>query len=303
MTLSSEWVLWCLMSRWVVVAVITAICVRKSPAILIIITLFLAQYFSAIKVLPQFGLQNSLAGIHPTILLAIYAILVLFGIGYCNVSLRGGYLYVVSILALTIALGGLWAFQEYTWGGWWNWDSVETPSAVLWFFLLLYFIHGTPLTTVLTAKWHYLSILVVLLNTFMVRYSDSGSVHAFTSSLTNYSLYYGVGWITSPSTVTLLRSLLSSFPAYTFGKKILLTFILVVARTFFLLKSKSQFTYINLNAHVCWLVLVTWCLSLNWNYIDVFKGTSAGLYFKGLWVKPQTFVLLGSINHLTYLMN
>jgi hypothetical protein len=39
-----------------------------------------------------------------------------------------------------LALGSWWAFQEGTWGGWWNWDSSEV-FGLEFFLLILYVTH------------------------------------------------------------------------------------------------------------------------------------------------------------------
>ena len=51
----------------------------------------------------------------------------------------------IMLAAFLTMLGGWWAFQEGTWGGWWNWDSSEVLALVLGlisvFFLHFYTIH------------------------------------------------------------------------------------------------------------------------------------------------------------------
>ena len=43
------------------------------------------------------------------------------------------------VLTITLSLGGWWALQEGSWGGWWNWD----PSEVFGLLILLFFIVRT----------------------------------------------------------------------------------------------------------------------------------------------------------------
>jgi cytochrome c biogenesis factor len=38
--------------------------------------------------------------------------------GYNKIKLA---IYFLSILLLGLILGGWWAYQEGSWGGWWNW--------------------------------------------------------------------------------------------------------------------------------------------------------------------------------------
>jgi len=43
------------------------------------------------------------------------------------------------ISSLAMFLGAWWAFQEGSWGGWWNWDSSETLCLISLFFILFVF--------------------------------------------------------------------------------------------------------------------------------------------------------------------
>lgn len=42
-------------------------------------------------------------------------------------------LRIIYISTFMLMLGGWWAFQENTWGGWWNWDSSEVLGAFIFF--------------------------------------------------------------------------------------------------------------------------------------------------------------------------
>ena len=73
------------------------------------------------------------------------------------------------LLTVALALGAWWAFQEGTWGGWWNWDSSE---AFGYFILLSYllnvhvslkFFHCSRLTTLWQVTLIYVSIFYFVL--------------------------------------------------------------------------------------------------------------------------------------------
>ena len=53
---------------------------------------------------------------------------------------------------VALSLGGVWAFQEASWGGFWNWDSSETFGA-LFLLSLVYLIH----TKTTFNNWHLVS--------------------------------------------------------------------------------------------------------------------------------------------------
>lgn len=76
------------------------------------------------------------------------------------VSRTNMYLNPLSLIALT--LGGVWAFQEASWGGFWNWDSSET-FGLLFLASSLYLLHTslklatfTQLVTNLILIWYAL---------------------------------------------------------------------------------------------------------------------------------------------------
>jgi len=66
----------------------------------------------------------------------------------------------LSLIALT--LGGVWAFQEASWGGFWNWDSSET-FGLLFLVTSLYIIHSTLKLTTFTQLVTNLVLILYLL--------------------------------------------------------------------------------------------------------------------------------------------
>lgn len=103
----------------------------------------------------------------------------------------------VMVLGLGILMGGAWAYEALSFGGFWAWDPVENASLVPWLILvagghlmLVYRNKGTSLL------WAFilviLSFVLVLYSTFLTRSGVLGesSVHAFTDLGMNKQLIY-----------------------------------------------------------------------------------------------------------------
>lgn len=79
-------------------------------------------------------LSNSLFLIHPILLLlAVGGSLYSFFLGFFYKNL----ILLNSVYMLAIFSGGLWAQQEFSWGGWWNWDFVELGIFLTWCWWLI----------------------------------------------------------------------------------------------------------------------------------------------------------------------
>jgi cytochrome c-type biogenesis protein CcmF len=104
-------------------------------------------------------------------------------------------LFSAGILGLGIMMGGAWAYESLTFGGYWAWDPVENASMVPWL-LLVAGIHTMLIfqSTGHSLKSSYLFIslgyLLVLYSTFLTRTGVLGdtSVHSFTGE--GNSLYW-----------------------------------------------------------------------------------------------------------------
>lgn len=92
-----------------------------------------------------------------------------------------------AILGLGILMGGAWAYEALTFGGYWAWDPVENMSLVPWL-ILIAGIHANLIGrntgySIRSAYIFYmLSFVLVLYSTFLTRSGVLGetSVHAFT---------------------------------------------------------------------------------------------------------------------------
>jgi len=94
-----------------------------------------------------------------------------------------------SALTLGIFLGGVWAYSELGWGGYWSWDAVENVSLISWL-LATAFLHSTIFKKKHFIVWNYISITLLFESTifgaFITRSGIISSVHAFARSAIGY---------------------------------------------------------------------------------------------------------------------
>ncbi len=101
-----------------------------------------------------------------------------------------------AILGLGIMMGGAWAYESLSFGGYWAWDPVENASLVPWLVMiaglhtnLIFKSTGYSLRS--NYVFYILSFCLILYSTFLTRSGILGdtSVHAFTESGMNVQLY------------------------------------------------------------------------------------------------------------------
>lgn len=109
-------------------------------------------------------------------------------------------LFSAAVLGVGIMMGGMWAYESLTFGGYWAWDPVENASLVPWMVLisgihtlLIYKHSGYSLRS--TYLFFILTFGFILYSTFLTRTGILGeaSVHAFTgegSGLTYHLLSF-----------------------------------------------------------------------------------------------------------------
>ena len=143
-------------------------------------------------------LQNYWMTIHPPVLFCGFAS-TLFPFAFIIAALiRNDYngwvkpalpwaLFSMAILGTGILMGGAWAYESLSFGGFWAWDPVENMSLVPWLFIVAglhlhlvykYTKHGI----FSTFLFYILGFVMVLYSTFLTRSGILGdtSVHAFT---------------------------------------------------------------------------------------------------------------------------
>ncbi len=98
-----------------------------------------------------------------------------------------------GFLTLGFTLGGVWAYEELGWGGYWAWDPVENASFMPWLALTA-FLHSVMITEKkgMLKTWNFLLILLAfwltIFGTFITRSGVVSSVHAFAQS--NIGTYF-----------------------------------------------------------------------------------------------------------------
>lgn len=151
-------------------------------------------------------LQNYWMVIHPPVLFLGFAS-TLIPFAYTVAALwKGDYqnwvkptinwaLFSGGVLGTGIMMGGAWAYESLTFGGYWAWDPVENASLVPWLVLVaglhtLVVYKATGRSLIMTVILFISSYLLVWYSTFLTRTGVLGdtSVHAFTGE--GKSLYW-----------------------------------------------------------------------------------------------------------------
>ncbi len=87
-------------------------------------------------------------------------------------------------LTIGLALGGLWAYEELGWGGYWGWDPVENAGLLPWFTATA-FLHSVMvqerrgMLKVWNVSLVVVTFFLTIFGTFMTRSGVVQSVHAF----------------------------------------------------------------------------------------------------------------------------
>jgi cytochrome c-type biogenesis protein CcmF len=105
-------------------------------------------------------------------------------------------LFGVSVLGIGICMGGAWAYESLSFGGYWAWDPVENASLVPWLTLVagvhtlnIYKHSGFSLKT--TLVFFLLTFFLIIYSTYLTRTGILGdtSVHAFTGEGASLSIH------------------------------------------------------------------------------------------------------------------
>lgn len=92
-----------------------------------------------------------------------------------------------SFLTLGILLGGWWAYEVLSWGGYWAWDPVENASLMPWL-VATAFLHSAIIQQRrgMLQAWNFILVIstfsLTILGTFLTRSGTINSVHSFTQS-------------------------------------------------------------------------------------------------------------------------
>lgn len=172
-------------------------------------------------------LRNYWMVIHPPVLfLGFAATIIPFAYAYAGIQTKrfGDWvapalpwaLLSACVLGVGIMMGGKWAYESLSFGGYWAWDPVENASLVPWMILIA----GLHTMVIFKATGHslkasylfaFLSFIFILYSTFLTRTGVLGdtSVHAFTDAGTaiNIMILLFVGAFTLPSLGLLIGNL------------------------------------------------------------------------------------------------
>lgn len=88
------------------------------------------------------------------------------------------------LLTFGIVTGGIWAYTELGWGGYWAWDPIENSSLVNWLFATT-FLHGLRREGNNNKRMNFILIFLtsftILVGTYIARSGVLESVHAYSS--------------------------------------------------------------------------------------------------------------------------
>ncbi len=92
-----------------------------------------------------------------------------------------------SFLTLGIVLGGWWAYEVLSWGGYWAWDPVENASLMPWLVATAFLHSGiVQKRRGMLQAWNFVLVIsafaLTILGTFLTRSGTINSVHSFTQS-------------------------------------------------------------------------------------------------------------------------
>ncbi len=154
-------------------------------------------------------LQNYWMTIHPpTLFLGFSSTLVPFAFALAGIwkNKHQGWLrpvtpwafFSLSVLGIGILMGGAWAYEALSFGGFWAWDPVENASLVPWLTLagaahLIVINRKKPTSIFATYVMSLITFILVLYSTFLTRSGVLGetSVHSFTDNgMTGQLLLY-----------------------------------------------------------------------------------------------------------------
>ncbi len=170
-----------------------------------ILVAFVSNPFKLLEFAPPEGtglnplLQNYWMAIHPPILyVGMISLTVPFAfamgalmskkldVSWIPVTRRWS-LFSWCFLTPGFTLGGIWAYEELGWGGYWAWDPVENASFMPWLALTA-FLHSVMITEKkgMLKIWNFFLILLAfeltIFGTFITRSGVIQSVHAFALS-------------------------------------------------------------------------------------------------------------------------
>jgi cytochrome c-type biogenesis protein CcmF len=121
-------------------------------------------------------------------------------------------IFAVGILGLGILMGGAWAYEALSFGGFWAWDPVENAVLVPWLILVggthLMFIRKIKGTSLFIAFAMIIgSFILIVYSTYLTRSGVLGesSVHSFAEGLPGQLLFFLIVFTVVPIGILLMR--------------------------------------------------------------------------------------------------
>jgi cytochrome c-type biogenesis protein CcmF len=163
-------------------------------------------------------LRNYWMVIHPPILfLGFASTIVPFSFAYAGLQTKKysdwvkpampWALFSACVLGVGIMMGGKWAYESLSFGGYWAWDPVENASLVPWLILVagihtMLIFNATKRSLRASFLFAFLTFIFILYSTFLTRTGILGdtSVHAFTEAGKAINVMIGLFVITFAGT-------------------------------------------------------------------------------------------------------
>lgn len=193
----------------------------------------------------------------------------------------------VMILGLGILMGGAWAYEALSFGGFWAWDPVENASLVPWLTL----VGGAHLMLVFRNKgtsllWAFiliiLSFVLILYSTFLTRSGVLGesSVHAFTDlGMSGQLIFYLFFFAWLPVVI------------FTYNRKLRANYILITLCLFLITLFVGFNVYVTIG-YLAFAALSIFLLVLNYKKYFPKSEKEDGFSSREFWMFVGALVLL-----------
>lgn len=220
-------------------------------------------FFYSCKSIPVIpGLQNSLFNVHP--------LLFFVSIVFC---IKNNKFTHYSYYFIALFLGGFWAAQEFNWGGWWNWDTIETPTLVLSTITLVHLHLNKNKTLTITTSANVLKSVDFFLAVYLSpKIITTTSIHSFVNfsgffllSVLPLSCYSAIIYLFFFSIISFFR--VKSIP---FFKYFILFYVLSL--------KKRRSLYHNINVHKVFTLILFYLFLVNINLIKIFTKINTSDY-------------------------
>jgi len=230
-------------------------------------------------------------------------------------------LFCATVLGIGVMMGGAWAYESLSFGGYWAWDPVENASLVPWMVLisgihtlLIYKHTGRSLRA--TYLFFILAFVLIIYSTFLTRSGILGdtSVHSFADLGMNFQLLIFLLAFTVPA-FTLFFFRYKKIPALAGEEQIssrefwmyigaLVFFFsaaVIIGKTSLPVYNKILGTSIaapedveySYNNIMVWVALIIALLTAITQYLK-YKNTARSYFFKKLWIPTAISMLISA---------